>query len=103
MDWFKAARRAERRVQEVDQARTYQLGLAAYPAGAPDFYGQQPTLAETPAWEATKAAHEVARHGSGLDLDDDYDLGVLLDCAVRACGRSSGRPGSKAGAAAATA
>ncbi|MCX4482077.1 hypothetical protein OOK44_37505 [Streptomyces cellulosae] len=101
MDWFEAARRAERRVQEVDQARTYQFGFAAYLADALDFYGQQPTLAETVAWEAMKGAREVARHGSGGDFDADFD--VLLDCAVRACGRSSGRPGNKPGAAAATA
>ncbi|MFI2031813.1 hypothetical protein [Streptomyces buecherae] len=101
VDWFEAARRAERRAQEVEQARTYQFGFAAYLADALDFYGQQPTLAETVAWEAMKAAREVARHGSAVDLDADFD--VLLDWAVRACGRSSGRPGSTPGVAAATA
>lgn len=96
-EWFEAARRAERRVQEVEQARTYQFGFAAYLADVLDFYGQEPTLAETVAWEAVKGAREVARHGSGIDRDADFD--ALLDCALKACGRSSGRPGSRLAAA----
>ncbi|WP_217246081.1 hypothetical protein [Streptomyces sp. AC602_WCS936] len=101
LDWFEAARRAERRVDEVDQARTYQFGFAAYLADALDFYGQRPTLAETVAWEAVKGAREVARHGSGIDRDAGFD--VLLDCAVRACGRSSSRQDNRSTGAAATA
>jgi hypothetical protein len=79
--WFEAARRAERRVQEVEQARTYQFGFAAYLADALDFYGQEPTLPETAAWEAMKGAREVARHGTGMDFD------AVLDCALEACER----------------
>ncbi|MFG2631043.1 hypothetical protein [Streptomyces sp. NPDC048473] len=88
-DWFEAARRAERREQEVERARTYQFGFAAYLAQELDFYGQEPTLRETAAWEAMKGAREVARHGSGIDLDADFD--AVLDCALEACERS-GRP-----------
>lgn len=98
--WFEAARRTERRVQAVDRAGTYQFGFAAYLADALDFYGQMPTLAETVAWEAVKAAREIAHHDSGVDRDADFN--GLLDCAVRACGRSSDQPCSRPTAAAAS-
>ncbi|MFE5901179.1 hypothetical protein ACFQ67_27695 [Streptomyces sp. NPDC056488] len=91
--WFEAARRAEGRVQDVERARTYQFGFAAYFADALDFYGQMPTLAETVAWEAVKAAREIANHGAGPEPDAPF--AVLLDCALRACGRSSDQPSSR--------
>ncbi|MEV8103617.1 hypothetical protein ACIPJO_38045 [Streptomyces sp. NPDC086993] len=99
--WFEAARRAERRVQDVERARTYQFGFAAYLADALDFYGQMPTLAETVAWEAVKAAREIAHHGAGLDTDAAFE--DLLDCALRACSRDGGHAASTSVAAAAPA
>ncbi|MGI5262432.1 hypothetical protein [Streptomyces angustmyceticus] len=51
-----------------------------------DFYGQMPTLEETVAWQAVKAAHEIAHHNVGAGPDVCFD--DFLDCAVRACGRS---------------
>lgn len=64
-DWFEASRRAERRVQEVEPAPTYQFGFAACLADALDIYGQEPTVRETAAWGAVKGARELARHGVG--------------------------------------
>ncbi|MFF8790885.1 hypothetical protein [Streptomyces sp. NPDC015125] len=87
--WFEAARRAERRVEEVKQARTFQFGFAAYLEHAMDFYGHLPTLEETVAWEAVKAAREIAHHNVGVGPDAGPDFDDFLDCAMRACGRSS--------------
>ncbi|MDQ0745801.1 hypothetical protein QF034_000032 [Streptomyces africanus] len=51
--WFEAARHADCREREVEQACAYQFGFAIYLAEALDYHGQAPTLAETAAWEAT--------------------------------------------------
>lgn len=80
----------------ADQARTYQFGFAPHlDREIADDHG--PSLARAAAWEAMKALYEITRQDAGADVD------VFFDCALRACGRSSGQPGSRPAAAAASA
>ncbi|NUK12524.1 hypothetical protein HRW18_32045 [Streptomyces lunaelactis] len=94
--WFEAARRAHQCVEAADKALTYQFGFAAHLdreiAGS-----HGPSLARAAAREAMKALYELARRDAAADVD------VFLDCALRACERSSGQPGSRQVAAGASA
>ncbi|MFZ3492230.1 hypothetical protein ACODT5_03135 [Streptomyces sp. 5.8] len=82
--WFEAARRAH---QAAGQVRTYNFGFAHYLDLETEAH-EDPTLDVVAAFEATKALYEVTRR------DDDVDVDVFFECALRACSRSSGQPSS---------
>ncbi|MFE5097054.1 hypothetical protein ACFRCI_43845 [Streptomyces sp. NPDC056638] len=80
----------------ADQARDYQFGFAAHlDTEIGDDRG--PSLDRAAAWVAMKALYELMRR------DAAADAAVFFDCALLACGRSSGQPGSRLMAAAVSA
>ncbi|MEU8949709.1 hypothetical protein [Streptomyces sp. NPDC048489] len=94
--WFEAARSAHQRVVTAEQNRAHHFGFAHHLDVETEAH-QEPTLPVVAAFEAMKALYEVTRRDSGVDVD------VFFDCALRACSRDSGRPGSTPVAAAAPA
>ncbi|MFD4144559.1 hypothetical protein [Streptomyces sp. NPDC058572] len=94
--WLVAARRAHLHVVAADNARDYQFCFAAHlDTEIGDDRG--PSLDHTAAWVAMKALYELTRRDAGADA------AVFFDCALPACERSSGRPGTRPVAAAASA
>ncbi|MFI1839747.1 hypothetical protein [Streptomyces olivaceoviridis] len=94
--WFEAARRAHQRVVTAEQDRTRHFGFDHYLDLETRAY-EENALPVVAAFEAIKSVYQVTRQDRGVDVD------VYFDCALRACSRSSGHPGSSPAAAGATA